>query len=221
MGSRRAHRRILRGIGPRNGLALGLAAVLAASCAPPEEGSRLARVAESLTATQFMQPYDLPVVTLTDQSGEPFELRAEAQGKITVLYFGYTQCPDVCPITMARVARALSMLEPEVREQVLPVFITLDPARDPPEQVRAWLEGMDPSMVGLTGTQEEVEDAVKQLGFVLPPQERPEEGWYEVAHPATLFVYTPELLGRFGYPHASATPEEIAEDLRTLAAFEW
>lgn len=192
-----------------------------ATCAPTEEGSRLAAVTENLSASPVMQPRDLPVVTLTDQNGEPFELRAEARGKVTLLYFGYTHCPDICPITMASTARALSRLEPEEREQVLPVFVTLDPARDSPERMEEWLAGMDSTFVGLTGTQEEVDDAVEQLGYVLPQQERPDSGWYEVAHPSMLFVFTPELLGRFGYHEGDATPDAIAADLRTLLDFDW
>jgi protein SCO1/2 len=163
----------------------------------------------------------MPVVTLTDQTGAPFELRARAAGKVTVLYFGYTHCPDVCPITMSRVARALSMLDEETRARVLPVFITVDPERDSPEEIGRWLGAMDPSIYGLTGSQEAVDDAVRQLGFLLPPLERPDSGWYEVAHPAALFLFTPELLGRYGYPHGDPTPEALAEDLRTLVTFDW
>ncbi|MDZ7781323.1 MAG: SCO family protein [Gemmatimonadota bacterium] len=192
-----------------------------ATCAPPEEGSQLASVTENISATQFRQPRDMPVVTLTNQHGEPFELRAEASGKVTLLYFGYTHCPDVCPITMSSVARALSRLEPEERARVLPVFVTLDPARDSPDRVGEWLGSMDSTFVGLTGTQEEVDDAAEQLGYVLPDQERPDSGWYEVAHPDVLFVFTPELLGRFGYHEGSATPDAIAADLRTLLAHDW
>lgn len=202
-------------------LALALVTMLPAACAPAEEGSRLAGLTEELTATPFFQPYDLPAVTLTDQHGEPFELRAEAAGKVTLLYFGYTSCPDVCPVTMARVGRALGLLEPEARAGVLPVFISLDAHRDSPEQVRRWVSALHPDIVGLAGSQEELDDAVEQLGFVFPETERPEEGFYEVAHPADLFLFTPELLGRYGYRHGDATPETIAADLRTLLAHAW
>ena len=203
------------------GAALLLLTLCVTACAPPEEGSRLAEVTEGLHAQSFMQPYDLPAVTLTDQGGDPFELRARAIGKVTLLYFGYTHCPDVCPITMASVARGLAQLDPVERAMVLPVFITLDAERDPPEQVGRWLSALDSTIVGLTGTQEEVNAAVASMGYVFPDLERPENGFYEVAHPGTLFVFTPELLGRFGYPDGEATPDRIAEDLRALVAFEW
>ncbi len=200
---------------------LAIAVLLAGACAPAEEGSRLATLTEELTATRFFQPYDLPVVTLTDQTGAPFELRARAAGKVTILYFGYTSCPDVCPITMARVGRALALLEPAERAGVLPVFISLDADRDTPDRVGRWVSALHPDLIGLTGPQESLDDAVAQLGFVFPEVERPEEGFYEVAHPADLFLFTPELLGRFGYRHGDAAPEDIAADLRSLLAYDW
>lgn len=200
-------------------LLLGM--LLVGGCAPAEEGSRLAGLTEQLVATPYFQPYDLPAVTLTDQDGAPFELRARAAGKVTLLYFGYTSCPDVCPITMARMARSLAMLEPEERARILPVFISLDAERDTPEQVREWVGALHPDIVGLTGPQERLDAAVEGMGFVFPDMERPAEGFYEVAHPVDLFIFTPELLGRFGYDHGQATPEEIAADLKALVAFEW
>lgn len=201
--------------------AFAVAVLLACACAPAEEGSRLATLTEELTATPFFQPYDLPVVTLTDQTGAPFELRARAAGKVTLLYFGYTSCPDVCPITMARVGQALTLLEPAERAGVLPVFISLDADRDTPERVGRWVSALHPDLIGLTGPQESLDDAVAQLGFVFPEVERPAEGFYEVAHPADLFLFTPELLGRFGYRHGEAAPEDIAADLRALLAYDW
>lgn len=201
--------------------ALLLGTLLAGACAPAEDGSRLAGVTEQLVATPYFRPYDLPAVTLTDQDGAPFELRARAAGKVTLLYFGYTSCPDVCPITMARVGRSLAMLEPEERARILPVFISLDAERDTPERVRDWVGALHPDIVGLTGPQERLDAAVEGMGFVFPDMERPAEGFYEVAHPVDLFIFTPELLGRFGYDHGQATPEEIAADLKALVAFEW
>jgi cytochrome oxidase Cu insertion factor (SCO1/SenC/PrrC family) len=205
----------------RPGATLAVPLLLAAACAAPEEGSRLAFLTEELTATPYFQPYDLPVVTLADQTGAPFELRVQAAGKVTLLYFGYTSCPDVCPITMARVGRALTLLEPDERADVLPVFISVDAQRDSPEQVQRWVSALHPDVVGLTGPQEALDDAVEQLGFIFPELERPAEGFYEVPHPADLFLFTPELLGRFGYRHGDATPEEIAADIRAMLAYDW
>jgi protein SCO1 len=223
----------------------GLLLLAAGACAPAEEGSRFAAVTERVGATLVPEPYALPDVTLTDQAGRPFELPVEAAGKVTLIFFGYTHCPDICPITMASVAAGLDRLEPAERERVLTVFVTLDPPRDDPARLARWLGGLDPSFVGLTGSQEQVDGALARLGFVMPPAAEMhgaghEHGRgsdaaehhaaptvpapvpdYEVAHPTALFVFTPEGLGRFAYPSGAAHPEVLAADLRTMLAFDW
>lgn len=249
-GRRAAGRRVARGLAADLRLWLIAAVVLvAAACAPAEEGSRFAAVTERVSATNFPEPYPMPRVTLTDQTGTPFQLAAEAEGRIALLFFGYTNCPDICPITMANAAAALDMLEPEERKRVLTVFVTLDPLRDDPDRMAEWLGGLDPSFVGLTGSQEEVDAALAQLGFVMPSASemaggtRHEHGDeagahgddpgahgdeagaagadYEVAHPTALFVFTPDGLGRFGYGNGEARPDVLAADLRAMLASDW
>lgn len=220
------------------GVTAGLVLAVA-SCAAPEDGSRIAGVTERVSATIFGTPYELPDVTLTDQTGAPFELAARADGKATLLFFGFTHCPDICPVTMGIVARGLEQLEPAERERVLTVFVTLDPPRDGPERLAQWLGALDPSFVGLTGSQAEVDDALARLGFVMPPDTGPGAagaghadhgdhgsgdaagGDYAVAHPTALFVFTPDGVGRFGYGLGQADPDVLAADLRTILAFDW
>lgn len=184
-------------------------------------GDGIQAVARRLNAAEFGQPYPMPSGTLTDQRGNPFDLRAGTAGKITFVYFGYTHCPDVCPLTMAALARGLQQLDPSERAGVETVFITLDAARDDPARLDRWLSAMDTSFVGLTGEQEHLEEVLGQMGFVMPPYEAPEGGDYEVPHPATLFLFTPEPQGRFGYPAGSVTPEAVAADVRELEKVEW
>lgn len=92
-----------------------------------------------------------PVTTLTDTSGHPWSLAKQGTGKATLVYFGYTHCPDVCPTTMADVQVALSHLNDDVRSKVQVVFVTVDPAHDPTTRIRTWLDNFDPSFIGLTG----------------------------------------------------------------------
>lgn len=191
-----------------------LAALLLSGC----DSSALSK--QRLAEFEFHEPRPLPEAVLTDQNGEPFDLRAEGAGKITFLFFGFTSCPDICPLTMVNMARAAALLEPAEREEVLIVFVTLDPPRDSPEQIALWLGGIDPSFVGLTGTQAEVNEVLGQMGYSMPSVPRPESGNYDVPHPATVFVFTRDALGRYGYPVGSRPPETIAEDLRTLIAME-
>jgi len=167
------------------------------------------------------QPKRLPATQLLDQHGERFDMRAAGRGKITFLFFGYTFCPDICPIIVSTLARALDQVEPEVRSEVVAVFVSLDPPRDTPERIGEWLAGIDPTFVGLTGSYEELDAALDELGYVRPPTEIPEEGFYEVAHPGTLFMFTPDRLGRFGYQPDDVRADAIASDIAQVLATEW
>jgi protein SCO1/2 len=163
----------------------------------------------------------MPDAELIDQQGETFDLREGTAGKITFLFFGYTYCPDVCPLTMAAVARGLEQLDPAERDQVETVFVSLDAARDDPARIRSWLGGIDPSFVGLTGEQEHLEEVLGQIGWKMPPIPPHEGPDYQVPHPATLYLFTPDGLGRFGYPAGNVDPESIAQDVRRLEQVDW
>ncbi len=196
---------------------LGLVAVHA--CLPV--GDPLSQAARRLSAVEFVEPYLLPLAALTNQHGETIDLTGVTEDRITLLFFGYTSCPDICPLTMATAARAVDLLEEDVKPHVGVVFISLDAKRDDPERIRTWLDGFDSTFVGLTGTQETLDGVLEGFGFVMPPTEIPETGDYEVPHPATLFVFTPDRFGRFGYGLGAASAEQIAEDLRILNNVWW
>ncbi len=97
---------------------------------------------------------------LTDQDGERFRI-SEARGKVVLLFFGYTSCPDVCPMTMSKLTQAFRALGPDA-EGVLTVFVSLDPERDTPERIESYLSFYGMKAVGLTGSKEEI-DAVVEL----------------------------------------------------------
>jgi cytochrome oxidase Cu insertion factor (SCO1/SenC/PrrC family) len=130
----------------------GLAAVLAgcgasSAAAGPSStsatrGSWTGAVLVTPLRTEFM---------LTSDTGEPYDFTARTAGKVTLLYFGYTNCPDVCPLNMATTAKALLTLSPDQRSHVVVIFVTTDPARDTPQRLRTWLAQFDPAFIGLTG----------------------------------------------------------------------
>ena len=111
----------------------------------------------------------LPRFTLTDTAGHPFSFAARARGKLTYLYFGYTHCPDVCPLTMGNLAVALRHVSPAVRRNVQVVFVTVDPRRDTPRVLRAWLNKYNASFIGLTGSERAIRRAAVASGIPLPP----------------------------------------------------
>jgi protein SCO1 len=91
--------------------------------------------------------------TLTDTSAAPFDLWQQTQGYVTLLFFGYTHCPDLCPLHMANIAFALKQMPADVAEQIKVVFVTTDPRRDSPKVLRSWLDRFDKRFIGLTGSE--------------------------------------------------------------------
>jgi protein SCO1/2 len=114
-----------------------------------------------------------PKFVLTDTSEASFDFSARTQGYVTLLFFGYTHCPDMCPLQMSNVARALRQLPPDVADQLKVVFVTTDPDRDTPQVIRTWLDHVDKRFVGLTGSQKAIEAA--QVAANLPVSCR--AGW--------------------------------------------
>lgn len=160
-----------------------------------------------------------PSFTLTDTGGVPFDLSARTSGKVTLLYFGYTHCPDECPTSMADVAQALRQVGPSVARHVAVVFVTTDPWRDTRAVLRRWLDRFSASFVGLTGTHTQLAGVEVQMGMPISRREPPVKGQpksrYSVAHFAAVWAY-----GRDGrlvtlYP-SGVTPADIAADLRVL-----
>lgn len=98
--------------------------------------------------------------TLTDQDGKPFT-NENLLGKFSVLYFGFTHCPDICPDELEKLAEALDTIEAEAKYQVRPVFISVDPQRDTPKAVKAYVKEFHPRLIGLTGSEEAVKACSK------------------------------------------------------------
>ena len=145
------------------GLLVLATGVLGVACRPPAENaataspalpqSEAARIAAQLrlSGSVFDEPLAKPDFTLTDTSGAPFDFRAETDGKLTLLFFGYTSCPDICPIHLANLAAVLRQISPDFQRRIQVVFVGVDAPRDTPERMRSWLDSFDARFVGLTG----------------------------------------------------------------------
>src|SRR5581483_3592139 len=125
-------------------------------------------------------PLTKPVFILNDTSGAPFDFRQRTNGRVTLLFFGYTNCPDQCPMHMANIGAALKRVPADVAEQVRLVFVTTDPARDTPEDLRRWLDMFDKRFVGLTGTEAAIEAVERAAGVPLAQKTEPRGGNYFV-----------------------------------------
>lgn len=164
-------------------------------------------------------PLEKVSFTMTDTDGRPYDFRAETDGHITLLFFGYTYCPDICPIHMATLSSALRELDPDVRERVRVVFVSVDPARDTPERLEQWLAAFDSSFVAVRGTDEEVAEALAFYRYP-PPETSGEEVGYTVGHPASIYAFTPDDLGRAMYG-VETTKAVWIHDLNLMAGHDW
>lgn len=167
-------------------------------------------------------PAPLPAgsFTLTDQRGEPFRFPRDTDGRVTLLYFGYTHCADICPGTLAGIAVALRELPADVARRVDVVFVTVDPARDTVEVVREWVGLFSADFVGLTGRQGEIEAALATYGFPPPETYDIGGGEYTVGHPAGVLAFTPDGLAHLEYPFG-VTVEMWRHDLTRLVEDGW
>ena len=135
-------------------------------------------------------------------------------GKVDLLYFGYTHCPDVCPLTLARLHAALERLG-SAADDVRVLFVSVDPARDTPSALRKYVQAFDPHVTGLTGTSTEIETLAKRYRAAFDRASPKSEGNYEVSHSSGVYVF--DRLGRARLLATSGeSVDAIAHDLRLL-----
>ncbi len=163
--------------------------------------TRSSRVEAEPNWVELGVPVEMPDVVLTDTDGRPYDLRAEQEGRVTLLYFGYLSCPDACPIHMAVLGGTFEQLAPEVRSQIDVVFVTTDPDRDSPEEIRDFLGRFERDFIGLTGSEEALRDAQVAAGVPVAVQEPADEnGDYLVGHATQVLVFDTDGVARRVYP---------------------
>jgi protein SCO1/2 len=176
---------------------------------------------------------DLPLVTpdftLTDSTGAPFDFRRDATRPVTLLYFGYASCPDVCPAHMAAISKALSELPAAQAEQVQVLFVSVDTVNDTPATLGDYLgnfagpdepraDDVGSNFVGLTGTADEVNVALRSVG--LPPTAISDAGQFPPRHPSDVLAYTADGRAHVSYPFGTP-PSAYAGDLPKLISADW
>jgi protein SCO1/2 len=165
-------------------------------------------------ATALPEPRPLPDIELVDTAGRPFGV-ADLRGEFSLLFFGFTHCPDICPLTLQVLAAARDRLSDATAPRV--VFVSVDPYRDTPERIRDYLANFDPDFVGVTGSDEALAPWIQALGVTVHKNERDGEH-YNVTHNGTIYVINPdaELIGIFG--GTSHEAETVATDFARLRA---
>ena len=168
---------------------------------------------KSASSEQFVTGENAPKGVLIDQYGQPMPA-AKLSGHYLLVYFGYTSCPDICPAALTTISRTLDLVGPQ-RESVLPIFVTVDPARDTVPVMRSYVAHFSRRMIGLTGSPGAIA-AARQAFDVTAKQGRPDDnGNYAFEHSLFIYFAGPDgkVLRTF---HASQTAASIASDLRKL-----
>jgi protein SCO1/2 len=172
------------------------------------------RSAVAFRGTLLDPPPPVQDFTLTDQHGQPFRL-SDHQGQVVLLFFGYTFCPDVCPVTLGIWKRVHEALGEDAR-QVRFVFITVDPERDTPERLRQYLAILNEDFIGLTGMPEVLQPVYQTFGVYFEKDSATESAaGYLVNHTASAFVV--DRAGQWRLRHAYGTAaEDILHDIVQL-----
>jgi len=153
--------------------------------------------------------------TLTRSDGQTVTAE-DYQGQIRLLFFGFTNCPDVCPTTMARLSQAIEAMPDELKGTVTPLFVSVDPERDTPEKLAQYVGFFSDRAVGMTGDEDALRDLAKRYRTTFGYDEPDDRGNYNVSHSSAVYVFDGQGEARLLLrPDMSA--EQITQDLTQLA----
>ncbi len=143
---------------------------------------------ETFTGARLDQPYAAPTVELTDTDGAPYSLAADTDEPMTLVFFGYTHCPALCPLVMNNLSAGLNRLDADDRDQVDMVFVTTDPERDDAAALRDYLDGFGDGYVGLTGDLDDIVAAGEPLHLYVNDGKRLPSGGYDLGGHSTYVL---------------------------------
>lgn len=206
------HRRLTPLLGVASLVAL--AAVACSSGQSSNGGEGMAGASPGLQAHVYDPARPVPDFTLTNQNGAPFRF-GDTAGTVRLLYFGYTNCPDICPTTLLTWKQARELLGDDAG-RVTFIMVTVDPEQDTPGVLKTYVTAFHPAFVGLTGALEELTPVWATFGVQVQKEPHPESAaGYSVGHTASVFVVDPEGRLRLKFPFG-ATAEQIAAEVRAL-----
>ncbi|MGW0870853.1 SCO family protein [Streptomyces sp. NPDC002740] len=196
---------------------LAAATLTLSACGSGDSGSSpVAVVSEDgkqQAATVLDQPFTKPDLVLTDTQGKSYDLRKETAGHPTLIYFGYTNCPDVCPLTMNNIAVAKKQLSKAEQDELRVVFVTTDPDRDTPAALGKWLKGIDPQVVGLTGKFATIQAAARTLGISVEAPHKDKNGKIVSTHGTQVVAFSPKTDGGYLLYGEDADVDDYTKDL--------
>ena len=189
---------------------MGLALLMTGLLTACEQSS-----ADTFSGAVLPRPYHVPATALTDTAGRPFSLATSTHRRLTLLFFGYTHCPDECPTTMATLASAMLQLDGADRADVQVVFVTTDPARDTGPVLRRWLDRYSSSFVGVRGPLATTKKVASAVGVAVGKGRRLPSGGYDVVHGTQVMA----IDGKNTVPVVwtlGTTAPELAHDIHQL-----
>ncbi|AKN69063.1 hypothetical protein QR97_03880 [Streptomyces sp. PBH53] len=200
---------------------LAAAALTLSACGKEDDaGSPIAVVSggsdASKVATVLDQPFDKPGLVLTDTRGKKYDLRKETKGHPTLVYFGYTHCPDVCPTTMSNLAVAMKALPKDRQDDLRVVFVTTDPGRDTPAELGKWLKGIDSRFIGLTGDFAKIQAGARSVGIAVEPTKKDKKGKLVSMHGTQVIAFSPKTDAGYVLYSENATVDDYTRDLPKL-----
>lgn len=190
-----------------------------AACGSSSQGQPTAGFTEhhsdGMHGAVLAEQYRLPNVSLTSTENTSYSLTKDTTEPVTLAFFGYTHCPDICQVVMADIASAITRLGDADRERVGMLFITTDPARDDPAALRAYLDRFNPSFEGLTGDLASIVRVADRLGVSIEEGAKLPSGGYEVAHGTQIVAI--DRSNRVPLVWTEGTPAgDLAADITTL-----
>ncbi|MFF4256428.1 SCO family protein [Streptomyces sp. NPDC001663] len=165
-------------------------------------------------ATILDKPFEKPDLVLTDTHGKKYDFRKETAGKPTLIYFGYTHCPDICPTTMSNLAVAKKQLPKAEQDKLQVVFVTTDPKRDTPSELGKWLKGIDPQFIGLTGDFSTIQAGARTLGISIEPTHKDKKTGKTVSvHGTQVIAFSPKTDGGYVLYGEDTNVDDYTKDL--------
>jgi protein SCO1/2 len=170
-----------------------------------------------LHGAELDPPFEVAATPLTDTEGRDYSLVDDTDKDLTMVFFGYTHCPDICGVVMNNLASAMTRLDESERDRVDVVFVTTDPARDDESTLSRYLSHFDPSFVGLTGDLATITQVAKPLGVGITQGKKLPSGGYDVSHGTTITGIDAADEGTIYWSEATSSAD-LAADIHTLLA---
>lgn len=170
---------------------------------------------DGLHGVVLPRPYAVPAITLEDAAGKPYDVATDAPKPLTLVFFGYTHCPDICQVVMANIASALTRLDASQRKKVGMLFVTTDPARDDAATLRGYLNRFDRSFDGLTGDLPDIVRFGKAFGVFIAKGQKLPSGGYDVNHSTQVVGMIANRRAPFVWTEGTA-PADLADDISTI-----